>query len=222
MKILDLFAGTGGEKRRSYIESFGVEYITMDWQSKFNCNITADIFDFCPGDLAEYDFVWASVPCTVYSLAGVQYGNYKDYLPVTEKAVYSDRLVNHVLALLKNKKSWLIENPLGLLRKMSFMRGFPRVTVTYCKYGFPYMKPTDLWGFVPGWVPRPVCHRGSLCHISSPLGSKNGLQSLRSVELRSEVPDMLWGDIVKSLIGRKVDYFCQPKFFSYLGNEVIL
>ncbi len=34
MRILDLFAGLGGEQRRQYVESRGHEYVTLDFQSK--------------------------------------------------------------------------------------------------------------------------------------------------------------------------------------------
>ena len=45
MKILDLFAGIGGERRRELIESRGHELITLDLDAKFNCTISSDIFD---------------------------------------------------------------------------------------------------------------------------------------------------------------------------------
>ena len=58
MKILDLFAGLGGEQRRAAIEARGHEYCTLDIDPRFGCSITADIFKF--NALPPADFIWAS------------------------------------------------------------------------------------------------------------------------------------------------------------------
>ena len=42
-------------------------------------------------------------------------------------------------------KYYFIENPRGGMRKMEWMKGLPRYTVTYCEYGDNRMKPTDIW-----------------------------------------------------------------------------
>src|SRR4030067_1071741 len=44
---------------------------------------------------------------------------------------------------------WLVENPVGKLRKLPVQAGVPRRQVTYCRYGRPFRKPTDLWGYPP-------------------------------------------------------------------------
>ena len=100
--------------------------------------------------------------------------------------------------------AWMIENPRGALRKMPFMQSLPRVTVTYCQYGDSRMKPTDLWGIVPNWNPRPMCKNGSSCHEAAPRGSKTGTQGLANQEDRAVVPLGLWDDILDSLEGIKV------------------
>lgn len=43
MKILDLYAGAGGERRRSKIEARGHSYVTLDLNPKFKCNLTMDM-----------------------------------------------------------------------------------------------------------------------------------------------------------------------------------
>jgi hypothetical protein len=53
---------------------------------------------------------------------------------------------------------------------MDFMKGLPRYTVTYCQYGMPYMKPTDIWTNHPDPQFKPPCKNGDPCHTPSPRG----------------------------------------------------
>lgn len=204
MKILDLYAGIGGQQRRSMIESRGHEYITLDYIEKFNCSITANIFDLRPESFGYYDFVWASPPCEAFSVASISHhwtGGFREYVPKTEHAVMSKRLVIHTIEIIRgiNPKGWIIENPRGVLRKMPFMIDLPRVTVTYCQYGDNRMKPTDLWGSVAGWHPRPMCKNRAPCHVSAPRGAKTGTQGLKGAAERSVVPMALWLEILEIL-----------------------
>lgn len=206
MRILDLFAGKGGEMRRAEIERRGHEYITLDIDSKFGCNITADIFDMSAEKLGYFDFVWASVPCEAFSVAAIGHhwgGGAKAYLPKTPHAELSKRLVIHTLQIISDMKpkAYIIENPRGVLRKMPFMQSLPRTTVTYCQYGDSRMKPTDLWGVVPGWQPRLMCKNGASCHVSAPRGSRTGTQGMKNAADRSVVPLELWCEILDALEG---------------------
>ena len=63
---------------------------------------------------------------------------------------------------------WFIENPRGAMRKMSFMHGLPRYTVTYCQYGDRRMKPTDIWTNHPNPCFKPPCKNGDPCHEKAP------------------------------------------------------
>ena len=206
MRILDLFAGKGGEMRRAEIERRGHEYITLDIDPKFGCNITADIFDMSAEKLGYFDFVWASVPCEAFSVAAIGHhwgGGHRAYLPKTPHAELSQRLVIHTLQIISDMKpkAWLIENPRGVLRKMPFMKRLPRTTVTYCQYGDTRMKPTDLWGVIPGWSPRLMCKNGRKCHESAPRGARTGNQGISGAVDRAVVPLELWCEILSVLEG---------------------
>lgn len=222
MRILDLYAGLGGELRREYIENRGHEYITLDFNSKFNCTITADIFNIRSSDLGHFDFIWSSPPCESFSVASIGHhwrGSYRgSYNPSSEAARSSLKLIEHTLSLIKdmNPIAWIIENPMGMLRKMKIMRSIPRRTVTYCQYGEKYMKPTDLWGIVPGWTPRIICKRGNKCHEAAPrTNHHSGIQGIKDAALRAVVPLELWGEILDVLEGKEINhnYYRQPDLF---------
>lgn len=206
MKILDLFAGKGGEQRREYIEGRGHEYVTVDLDKRFNCSITTDIM-LLNKLLPKYDFIWASPPCESFSVSSIHHHwHYINNVPVAKSvaAVHSVELVMHTLDIIKlnEPKAWLIENPRGMLRVMPFMKNIPRVTVTYCQYGNKYMKPTDLWGIAPGWLPRPACKNGDRCHIPAPRGSQTGIQGMKDAADKAIVPLKLWAEILDALEGK--------------------
>lgn len=202
MKILDLFAGIGGEQRRSKIEARGHEYVTLDIEPHFDCTITADILTQSAASLGDFDFVWASPPCETFSVASIGHhwgGGSRQYQPKTAHAVLSQKIVEHTKALLlemKPRKGWLMENPRGVLRKLPCVAGLPRVTVTYCRYGDTRMKPTDLWGSVPHRTPRPMCHNGNSDHEAAPRGAKTGTQGIKGAAERAIVPWELWNDLL--------------------------
>jgi hypothetical protein len=211
MLIVDWFAGKGGEMRRAEIEKRGHTYITFDYDPKFGCSMTADIFDVKASDFGFVDFLWASVPCEAFSVAAIGHhwgGGKNAYIPKTGHARYSKRLVVRTLRLIRDLKkinpnlAYIIENPRGVLRKMPFMQSLPRTTVTYCQYGDNRMKPTDLWGVVPNWQPRPMCKNGASCHVASPRGSRTGTQGMKNAADRAVVPLNLWIEILSSLESR--------------------
>ena len=209
MKILDLFAGKGGEIRRPIIEALGHEYTTLDIDASFNCDTTADIMTI--DDLGLYDFVWASVPCEKFSVSSIGVYWNKDHTPKTDEfgfitengleAVEAMKLVQHTIDLLQvtAKIGWVIENPRGKLRKMPFMQDIPRSTVTYCRYGMDVMKPTDIWHVGLNWTPRPMCHNGNPDHIAAPRGSRTGTQGNKTYADKSIVPIELWLEILAAL-----------------------
>ena len=127
MKILDLFAGIGGNQRRAFIEKRRHEYITLDYVPEFNCTITADIFEMTAEKFGYFDFVWASPPCEAFSVAAMGHhwgGGSRAYLPKTPHAELSQRLVVHTLQIIRamRPKAFIIENPRGVLRKLPFMK----------------------------------------------------------------------------------------------------
>lgn len=95
-----------------------------------------------------------------------------------------------------------IENPRGGLRKMEWMQGLPRYTVTYCQYETDKpvnerrMKPNDIWTNHPDPKFKPMCKNGSPCHEAAPRGSKTGTTGQSGSKERSIIPTKLCDHIV--------------------------
>lgn len=198
MKVLELFAGTRSVSKA--FESAGHEVFTVELdRSHPGIDWYEDVMNIRAEDIRQRfgqpDVVWASPPCTTYSVAGI--GHHRErtpdgiLAPKTKEAEMSDRLVEHTLGLISDLDPtfWFIENPRGGLRKMSFMQGLPRHTITYCQYGDTRMKPTDIWTNHPDPGFKPACRNGDPCHVAAPRGARTGTQGLNGAKARSVIPE---------------------------------
>lgn len=204
MNILELFAGSRSigkiadrlafDVYSSDIEQFGgIDYVT-------------DILEFDVTKIPfKPDIIWASCPCTAFSVAAIGKNWTKvgdDYIPKNPRAEFGLKLVQKTLEIIEhfNPTYFFIENPRGMLRKMPIMTNLPRQGVTYCQYGDTRMKPTDIWTNSTKWIPRPMCKNGDPCHVAAPRGSKTGTQGLKGSYERSKIPEDLCYEILKSCI----------------------
>lgn len=203
MRVLELFSGT--ESFSKVARSMSYKTFTSDIDPQFNSDYTISIEDFDKSKVPfKPDIIWASPPCETFSVASLGHhwtGGKGAYIPNTPQCLDGIERVKKTLAIIKELKPkyWIIENPRGVLRKMPFMQGFYRYTVTYCQYGDTRMKPTDLWTNIPGLQLKPMCKNGQPCHISAPRGSSTGTQGIKTYRDRSKIPDKLCKDILKQL-----------------------
>lgn len=188
--FVELFAGS-----KTVAQAFkdqGWRTLTIDNNPDLEPDICCDILDVTPDMIAGATVIWASPPCTTFSVAGFGAGHFHDYKPQTPEARLAIRLVKHTLTLIEivNPAYWFMENPRGLLRKMDFMAKYPRDTVTYCMYGHDRMKPTDIWGRFPyGWNGKNCFHLNPCPrHIKAPRGSRTGIQGMKSAFEKAIVP----------------------------------
>ena len=204
MLVFDFFAGTGSSTQA--FADAGHTVITFELDPDFEVTETVDIMELRADELvAKYgrpDFVWASPPCTAFSVASIGHHWEIGGIPKTEAARYNQLLVakaHELIQQLQPTHGWLIENPRGMLRKLDVVAGLTRRTITYCQYGDTRQKPTDLWGEVLGWTPRPMCSPGADCHEAAPRGSRTGTQGLRGTKDRSRVPHDLSIELLQAI-----------------------
>lgn len=205
MKVLELFAGTRSIGKA--FESAGHDVFSVEWDKRFdNIDLYADIGGLSAKDIIERfgkpDVIWASPDCTSYSIAAISHHREKEadgnLAPVSEYAKFCDNVNQNVLRLIDELKPkyWFIENPRGGMRKMRFMQGLPRYTITYCQYGDTRMKPTDIWKNHPNPQFKPPCHNGDPCHVAAPRGARTGTQGLKGSVERSRIPQKFCEHIV--------------------------
>lgn len=110
--------------------------------------------------------LWASIPCQPFSYgAGDFY--YADKLP-TKSATPSIKLLKKCLELIEeiSPNVYFIENPRGHLRYQKLMIDFLSrtngmvKTITMGSYGFPTIKPSDIFTNALDWQPLPMMKFG--------------------------------------------------------------
>jgi hypothetical protein len=203
----DFFAGSGSSTVA--LKENGWQVVRFELDETLNPDLCLNILDldvdFLLGSYGRPDFIWASPPCTALSVASM--GHHWDNrlgspTPKTEAARVGVELVAHTVRLiagLQPKLGWLMENPRGMLRKLDVVKGLPRATLSYCKYGDSRMKPTDVWGGIDNWLPSKMCRNNSPCHEPAPRGSHGGTQGILKVSERSKVPYGLSKEVAERL-----------------------
>ena len=197
IRTLELFAGSRSFTKVAQSPKFNFDTYTTDNQSFANIDQICDIFDFslhyCIKALRGVpDIVWASPPCTTFSVASFGHHWYPDRKPKTQEAINGIKIIEKTVELINYIKKlnpdvkYIIENPRGMLRKLDLIP-FERYTVTYCQYGDKRMKPTDIWTNIR-WKPKPMCKNGQPCHEAAPRGSRTGTQGIKNDYERSKVP----------------------------------
>lgn len=204
--FLELFCGS--KQMSTTFASHGFDTLTIDNEPSCEADITCDIL-LLPEHFEGIDVLWASPPCTAFSVASIGRNWNKgtvEHTPKTDKARLGIALVEKTVRIITKTKptKWYIENPRGMFRKIIpqvmdkyGITEYRRVTVTYCQYGEKNMKPTDIITNDFDWQPRPHCKNGDPCHEKAPRGSRTGTQGIKGARNRARIPLQLCEELAK-------------------------
>lgn len=149
-RLLELFSGTGSIGRA--FEALGWDVISVDNDPRSNATFCCDVLEWDYTCLDDVDVIWASPPCTMYSIARSR-GGIRDLES-------SDDLVRKTLEIAAGlgNPPLFIENPYtGQLKNRGLLGHLTMRLVDYCRYGTQYRKRTCVWTNT-SWTPlRPLC-----------------------------------------------------------------
>jgi len=210
MNVLELFAGS-----RSFgkvAEKYNCNVFSVDINNFDNINLVKDILDVKKNDIPfTPNIVWASPPCTYFSVASIGKHWNEDHTPKSKEAIQGLEILNKTLEIINfyPNSIFYIENPRGKMRRI--IKGIDRTTITYCSYGDKRMKPTDIWSNniydmfnLDGWKPKTKCfNNNKFCHHEeAPRGSATGTQGLKNNYERSKLPKELCIEIIEATLNK--------------------
>ena len=201
LQFLDLFSGTGSIAKAA--KERGHNVVTVDFDPQFGADIQADVLELSKTYFKGkgFDAIWCSPPCQTFSVAAI--GRHYQIVdgvrsPKSEAAKIGLRLLRRTEDIIRCSEIpvWFMENPMGMMRKMTRIDPSFLHRVTYCQYGDFRMKPTDIWTNAD-WKNPKACKNGDPCHEASPRGKQLGTTRLRG-PARGVIPHLLCLEVIKA------------------------
>jgi len=189
MRLLELFSGTGSVRKA--VGTRFDETVSIDILQKFKPTEVTNIldWDYRKYPTGHFDVIWASPPCTQYSIAKSQ---------GVRDIEGANAIVKRTLEIIEYFKPrlWFMENPqTGLLKKQDVVKDIPFYDVDYCQYGMLYRKRTRIWtnkvGFTPKLCDRRTCPGMNGTRHRLSCGNANQVERPTTLVERYSIPSQL-------------------------------
>jgi len=228
LKTIELFSGTGSFSKVARFrghDTFCVDKFKGLGQLDFQLDLSNEkqvfVFNRTFSPMYGLSFVWASPPCTTFSVASLGHhwkGGKGAYIPKTDKCKEGLEILENTVRTIAclQPTYWVIENPRGVMRKVidKLFEKYGLVdvkhnTITYCSYGDNRMKPTDLWCNFD-WKTKPMCKNyrydkeGNIInkhchHEGARRGARTGTQGLKDNKERSVIPPSIFEELFNTV-----------------------
>jgi len=184
MNVLELFSGTGSVGK--CCENLGWNAISVDLLMDSTHKVDILEFDYKQYPKDYFDIVWASPPCTYYSILQnswigrkIKDGTIVSKEWIEDKRKECDKLILRTLEIIEyfNPTYWFIENPqTAQLKNREVIKDLPFYDIDYCMYSdWGYRKPTRIWTNKENW-------NALKCDKSGACGNMVGKKHKKSVD----------------------------------------
>ena len=205
-KLLELFSGTGSIGKVAV--HYGFEIISLDMDMEATIKMDIMDWDYRVYPPKYFDVIWASPPCTEYSIAKTV---------GTRKIEQANNIVKRVLEIISYYEPiyYMIENPqTGLLKSQIFMSDISYNDLDYCKYGMLYRKRTRIWNNLINWIPKPLCKKD----CGNVVDNKHKQSAQRGPSGKKET----WGNQIRY---KQAELYIIPELlvvdiFSFISNNI--
>ena len=207
VKVLELFSGTGSVGK--CCKELGWDTVSVDMILPADHEVDIMDFDYKQYPKDEFDIIWASPPCTSFSiLQGSWIGRCKrvdgELVLFTEEQrqkdmIDGDKLVKKTLEIIDyfDCVNWFMENPQsGKLKDRDIMKNIPFYDVDYCMYNHTIRKRTRIWSNKTDWVGK-LCDKscGLIVDNKHPQFRYMNEKGIKRQDLRYRIPE----DLIYSL-----------------------